>query len=159
MTEDLSNLEWCIYNIDKHDYSFSLNKETLNKIKNWEKAEMVMHHYTPHGNSIESIQEWMKKNLILWLLSNQDRLKSKTNADIKNHFRDSKEVTINISNELIENLLKFKWTVFWNGYEYRYNKRTWDKMIFYVNDSFEKECLQNDIDFYNQLFDKKFPKK
>ena len=159
MTEDLSNIEWCFYNIDKHDYSFSLNKETLNKIKNWENAEMVMYHYTSHSNSIESIQEWMKKTLILWLLSNKDRQERETNADVRNHFRDSKEVTINISNELIENLLKFKWSVFWNGYHCRYNKYTRDKMIFYVNDSFEKECLQNDIDFYNQLFDKKFPKK
>jgi hypothetical protein len=32
-------------------------------------------------------------------------------------------------------------------------------MIFYVNDGFDKRCLQDNIDFYNQLFDKKFPKK
>ena len=117
---------------------------------------MVIHHYSSHYNSIEDIQEWMKKTLILWLLSNKDRPETTTKADVRNHFKNSKEVTINISNELIENLLKFKWTVFWNGYEYRYNKHTWDKMIFYVNDSFEKECLQDNIDFYNQLFDKKF---
>lgn len=158
MTEDLSNLEWCIYDIDHHDYDFSLNRETLNKIKNWEKAEMVMHYYTPHGNSIEDIQESMRKTLILWLLSNKDRIKIMTDAVVKNHFRTSKEVTINISNELIENLLEFKWSAFWNGYEYRYNIG-WDKITFYIDDSFDKECLQSNIDFYNQLFDKKFPKK
>lgn len=158
MAEDLSNIEWCIYDIDHHDYKFSLNKETLNKIKNWEKAEMVMYHYISHGELIKNIQERMRKTLILWLLSNENRRKEMTNAVVKNHSKDSKEVIINISNELIENLLEFKWSAFWNSYDYRYNIG-WDKMMFYKDNSFDKECLQSDINFYNQLFDERFPKK
>ena len=157
MEENWQNIEWCIYDIRHGDYNFSLNKETLNKIEDWENVEMVLHHYSDN-DSIENIQERMRKTLILGLLSNKDRREKMTNALVMDHTKESKRVTINISKELIQNLLEFKWNCFWIGYEYRYNMR-WDKMIFYVKDSFDKQCLRDNIDFCNQLFDKKFPKK
>ena len=157
MTEKSKNIEWCIYDLQHGDYNFSLNKDTLARIDNWENAEMVLHHY-PYNDSLENLQERMRKTLILWLLSEEHRREKMTNALIINHKKDSEKVTINISKELIESLSKFKWNCFWSGYEYRYNIR-WDKMIFYINDSFDKRCLQDNIDFYNQLFDEKFPEK
>lgn len=157
MAENLSNIEWCIYDLRHGDYNFSLNKETLNKIENWENVEMVLHHY-PDNDSVENIQERMRKTLILGLLSDKDRREKMTNALVTHHTKESKRVTINISKELIQALSEFKWNHFFSGYEYRYNIG-WDKMIFYVEDSFDKECLRDNIDFYNQLFDKRFPKK
>ena len=156
MAKKSDNIEWCIYDIEHHDYNFSLNKETLDKISNWENVEMVLHHY-PRG-SIEDIQERMRKDLVLWLLSEKDRRYRMTNALVINHARDSKRVTINLAKELIETLSEFKWDSFASGYEYRYNL-AWDKMIFYVYDSFDKTCVESNIDFYNKLFDQKFPKK
>ena len=146
--EEKSHIQWCIYDIEHSDYNFALNRKTLNKIENWENVEMVLHHYPPN-DSIENIQERMKKALVLGLLSDKDRVEKMTNALVKNHTKDSKDVTIKISKDLIQTLLEFKWDSFWSGYEYRYNFR-WDKMIFYVNDSFDKQCLESNIDFYNQ---------
>ncbi|MBQ5945792.1 hypothetical protein IJL65_05500 [bacterium] len=68
---------------------------------------MVLHHYPPN-DSIENIQERMKKALVLGLLSDKDRVEKMTNALVKNHTKDSKDVTIKISKDLIQTLLEFK---------------------------------------------------
>lgn len=158
MAENSSNIEWCIYDMDSNDYSFSINKENLNKIKDWEAYKTIMYHSSWSRNSLEDIQERMKKSLILWLLSDEERRKNMTDALVKGYTKESNEITINISKRLLDTLLEFEWWLTLNEYEYRYNMR-WDKMYFYVNDSYDKQCLNDNIEFFNNLFDQKFSKK
>lgn len=156
MAKNSSNIEWCIYDMDNNDYSFSLNKENIRKIKDWEEYKTIMYQNSWSLNSLEDIQYRMKKSLILWLLSDEERRKNMTDALVKNHTKESNEVIINISKSLLDTLLEFEWWLTLN--EYRYNMR-WDKMYFYVNDSYYKQCLNDNIEFFNNLFDQKFSKK
>lgn len=158
MSEISKNIEWCIYDMDHNDYSFSINKETLNQIKNWEEFRTTMYYSSSQRKSLEDIQQRMRKNLIIWLLSDEERRKNMTDALVKNYKRESEEVIMNISNRLLENLLEFEWWYPLDEYEYRYNMR-WDKMYFYMNDSYNRQWLNNNIDFYNQFFNQRFPKE
>lgn len=88
MIEDLQNLEWCIFDIDHNDYFFSLDKETINKINDWEERVVVLHH-SSSSDCLNDIQERMRKELVLWLLSNEERRKEMTDAVVKNHWREA----------------------------------------------------------------------
>lgn len=158
MSEISKNIEWCIYDMDHNDYSFSINKETLNQIKSWEEFRTTMYYSSSQRKSLEDIQQRMRKNLIIWLLSDEERRKNMTDALVKSYKRESEEVIMNISNRLLENLLEFEWWYPLDEYEYRYNMR-WDKMYFYMNDSYNRQWLNNNIDFYNQFFNQRFPKE
>ena len=108
MSEISKNIEWCIYDMDHNDYSFSINKETLNQIKSWEEFRTTMYYSSSQRKSLEDIQQRMRKNLIIWLLSDEERRKNMTDALVKSYKRESEEVIMNISNRLLENLLEFE---------------------------------------------------
>lgn len=154
MLEDSINIEWCIYDVDHHDYSFSLNPETLQQIKNWENFETIMYYNSSNRNSIDKIKEYMKKTLTIWLLSNEERQKIMQECKIDRDYENSKDVSIKISERLLENLIWFDW----NHYEHRYDVM-WNKMNFFLNNSYYKRELQSNLDFFNQLFDQKFHKE
>ena len=155
--DDIMKIEWWIYDIDHNDYSLSLNKDSLEKVLAWEELKRTLY-LSSHNFSIDDVQEWMRKELIIWLLSDEDRANEMTDALVKWNNKPSEKVSLKIARNLLENLLGFEWGSFSDSYDYRYNMR-WDKILFYVLDKWHNRMWLNDsIDFNNQLFDKKFPK-
>ena len=139
------NLEWWMFEFDHSDFFIALNKESLLKILNWEelKSELYWHW---NWIDIRKLDKWVKKELTFCLLSDTERTENFTEAlPIWNH-KDSEKVTIKISEDLLDKISKYKWGFWYEAYEYRYDAR-WNKMHFYVNDSFWKEQLKNNIDF------------
>ena len=154
--DEIKKIEGGIYDIDHNDYSVSLNKESLQNILNWKEIKRTLY---LSSHSIDSIQEWMRKELIIWLLSDKERNKEMTEALVKGNQKDSEKVSINISKRLLENLLAFEGNSFSDSYDYRYNMR-WDKILFYVTNEWRnRRRLNNNIDLNNQLFEQKFPKE
>ena len=154
--DEMSKIEWCIFDIDHNDYSLSLNKDSVKKVLSWDEIKRTLY---ISWHSLDEIQEWMRKELIIWLLSDDDRKKEMTEACVKWIRKDSEVVRMNISNKLLENLLAFEWGGFSDSYDYRYNMRG-DKILFYVLDNWRyRMWLNNNIDLNNQLFEQKFPSK
>ena len=87
----------------------------------------------------------MIKYFIIKMLFNVRRLNK--------YYDNLKEVSIKISERLLENLIWFDW----NHYEHRYDVM-WNKMNFFIRNSHYKRELQSNLDFFNQLFDQKFLK-
>ena len=146
-------IEWWIYDVDHNDYSFSLNKDSLNNVINWENIKTTLY-YSFNWKSIDEVENWMKKDLVMCLLSDEECRKKMSEAIAQNNNKESAQITVKISKRLLENLLKFKWSIFWWDFEYRYNAMG-DKMHFYVNDSFDKKWLSDDLEFYEKVFEEK----
>jgi hypothetical protein len=136
MEEIQQRTEWVIFEKSNQDYFFLLDEESLKKISNWENIESELFFHS-QNESTNNIKEKTKKELTLNLLTEDERRKEMTNTIIK---RNTSNVTIKISKELIENILNCQN----DHYEYRYNK-TSDKMHFYIKDSLNKEILKEII--------------
>ena len=136
MEEIQQRTEWVIFEKSNQDYFFLLDEESLKKISNWENIETELFFHS-QNESTNNIKEKTKKELTLSLLTEDERRKEMTNTIIK---RNTNNVTIKISKELIENILNCQN----DHYEYRYNK-TSDKMHFYIKDSLNKEILKEII--------------
>ncbi len=145
-------IEWWIYDVDHNDYFFSLNKDSLSKVINWESIKTTLY-YSFNWKSIDEVENWIKKDLVMCLLSDEERRKKMSEAIAQNNNKDSTKVTIKISKKLLENLLEFEWSMFWGDFEYRYNVRG-DKMHFYMNDSFDRKWLSDNLEFYGEVFEK-----
>ena len=128
--------EWVIFEKSNQDYFFLLDEESLKKISNWENIETELFFHS-QNESTNNIKEKAKKELTLSLLTEDERRKEMTNTIIKQNINN---ITIKISNELINNILNCQN----DHYEYRYNK-TSDKMHFYIKDSLNKEILKEII--------------
>ena len=146
-------IEWGIFDAEHNDYSFSLNKNTLRKINDWESIQTILY-YNFNWKSINDFENWMRKKLVICLLSDDERRKNMSDAIVLNYTKESELVTIKISKHLLDNLLDFEWWSFSDDYEYRYNTG-WDKMHFYVNDSHSKTMLNDSLKFYEEIFKKK----
>ena len=144
MKENSEGTEWCIFDLDYSNYLFSLNRDSINKIKNWEKKESTIYHNSYLFKSKEDLQERMKKELILWLLSDNN-----SEIIVEPYEKGSKQVIIRISKNLLENLINSEW----DNYEICYNSR-WNKMNFYINDSSEKKELNQKIDSLKEKYSK-----
>lgn len=136
----MTEKEWCIFNLDHWDYNFLLNKSSINKIKNWEKICSTIYHDSYYLKNKDDIQERMKKELIIWLLSSNEDQANQQEVIVTPYTKESKKVTIKISNNLLENLLKSEWDI----YEYCYNSRG-NKMDFFINESPKKDDLNEEI--------------
>ena len=143
---NLEDTQWCIFDLDHSNYIFSLNRESLNKIKNWEKIKTTIYHDSYLFKSKNDLKEWMKKELIIWLLWNNES-EEQSEVIVKPYWKESQNVIIEISNSLIENLMNCKL----NDYEYCFNSRG-NKMNFYVNDSWKKEDLNERLNKLNKKF-------
>ena len=136
MEEIQQRTEWVIFEKSNQDYFFLLDEESLKKISNWENIESELFFHSQNENT-NNIKEKTKKELTLSLLTEDERRKEMTNTIIKQNINN---ITIKISNELINNILNCQN----DHYEYRYNK-TSDKMHFYIKDSLNKEILKEII--------------
>lgn len=102
------NTQWCIFDLDHSNYIFSLDRESLNKIKNWEKLKTTIYHDSYLFKSKKDLKEWMKKELIIWLLSNNEP-EGQPEVIVRPYWKESQNVIIEISNSLIENLMNSEW--------------------------------------------------
>ena len=157
MSENFEKLEWCEFDMDHRDYFMAINKDTIKWILEWTDAKINL--YLKSCNIwVNEMTESMRKELIISLLSDEDRRKEMSEAVFKDSWKYSDTIRLNISEHLLNNLENFKWTTFWDAYEYRYNV-WWDKINFYVHDSYWKHRLKHDIEFLDELFDERFSKK
>ena len=128
--------EWVIFEKSNQDYFFLLDEESLKKISNWENIESELF-FQSQNEGTNNIKEKAKKELTLSLLTEDERRKEMTNTIIKQNINN---ITIKISNELINNILNCQN----DHYEYRYNE-TSDKMHFYIKESLNKDILKEII--------------
>lgn len=130
-TEEI--IEWWTYNSRYGDYHLAIEKTTLQKIKEWEEVKnLVLEVLDP----VWEIKQWTRYELILWLLSKEDKNKLGERVVDKRDI-DKRQVTIKIADDVLDILLgreKDDW------YEQRYWPM-WSKMIFYVNDGIYKDVL------------------
>jgi len=130
-TEEI--IEWWTYNSRSGDYHLAIEKTTLQNIKEWEEVRnLVLEVLDP----IWEIKQWTRYELILWLLSKEDKNKLGERVVDKRDI-DKRQVTIKIADDVLDILLgreKDDW------YEQRYWPM-WSKMIFYVNDGIYKGVL------------------
>lgn len=136
----VEDIQWCIYDIDYWNYNILLNKESLNKIKAWETVKTTIYHDSYLFKSKQDIQEWMKKELLLGLLPPDEYFENNELAIVRPHNNRTDKIAIDISKELVDNLIKSGL----DSYNYCYNTR-WNKMIFYVNDSEKKKELNEKL--------------
>ena len=157
MRENFEKLEGCEFDIDHRDYFMAINKDTIKWILEW--TDVKMNLYLKSCNIwLNEMTESMRKELIISILSDEDRRKEMSETVFKDSWKYSDKIRLNISEHLLNNLQNFKWTSFWDAYEYRYNV-WWDKINFYVHDSYWKRRLKHDIEFLDELFDEKFATK
>ena len=99
-TDDIMKIDWWIYDIDHNDYSLSLNKDSLEKVLAWEELKRTLY-LSSHNLSIDDVQEWMRKELIIWLLSDEDRANEMTDALVKWNNKPSEKVSLKIENVIL----------------------------------------------------------
>ena len=145
-----SDTQWCIFNLNSCNYEFSLKKETLNKIKEWKSVNTTIYHDSYSFRTKEDIQERMKKQLVLWLLSEEERSEENTEVVVRPHKHKSEKIMIDISENLLDELMQSES----DKYSYCYSNR-WNKMIFYINESENKQALNERIKFQKNLHAKK----
>jgi len=150
------NLEWWMFNVNNRDYFITLNKENLSKVLNWEELKTELY-WTRDWINMRKLDKWVRKELTFCLISDSERRENLTEALPDDNRKESERVKIKISKDLLEKLLDYEWGAFANAYQYRYDTR-WNKMHFYVNESFERERLKDDIDFYKKVYNLTYPK-
>lgn len=143
------NTEWWIFDLDYSNFNISLNRESLYEIKKWGKIESIIFHNSYLFKTKEDLQERMKKELIIWL-THDDIKEGWEEVIIEPYWNTSNKVIINISNNLLENLINYEW----DCYEYCLNSRG-NKMNFYVNNSTDKKELNNKIEELKIKYSKK----
>ena len=81
-----SHIQWAIYCVDHYDYYVSLNKGTLEKIKEWNiiKSKIVYSSYDYEQN-----KKMVQKKLFITLLTEEERKKKSTRNKIYTLWRKS----------------------------------------------------------------------
>ena len=97
--ENISHIQWAIYCADNFDYYISLNRDTLNKIKEWNiiKSKIVY-----LSNKEEIIRNLTQKNLFITLLTDEERIKNRWETMITD---TTDSVCLKISNRLLDILI------------------------------------------------------
>jgi len=118
------HIQWAFYDVDHYDYYISLNKETLEKIKEWNiiKSKIVYSSYDYEKN-----QKMIQKKLFITLLTNEERKKNRWETKF---IRTEEKVWLKISNYLLNNLIEDNP----EDYEHRYDTM-WNKIHFLIADS------------------------
>lgn len=154
MDDALENLEWWEFDVDHNDYFLAINKSTIKDILEWKESQINIYN-TSYKTSLSDIKQWMRKRLVLSLLWNDKRKNVMSEAVFEGNWKASDIIRLYISERLLKNLETFQWTLFWDAYEYRYNI-WWDKINFYVNNSYGKRRLQDNIGFLNEIYKARF---
>ena len=124
--EKESHIQWAIYDVDHYYYYVSLNKGTLEKIKEWNiiKSKIVYSSYDYEQN-----KKMVQKKLFITLLTQEER---KKNQQETKFIRSDEKVCLKISNYLLNNLIEANL----EDYEHRYDAM-WNKIHFLINETEE----------------------
>jgi hypothetical protein len=124
--EKESHIQWALYDVDHYDYYISLNKETLEKIKEWNiiKSKIVYSSYDYEQN-----KKMVQKKLFITLLTEKERRKNRWETKF---IRTDEKVWLKISNYLLNNLIEANL----EDYEHRYDAM-WNKIHFLINETEE----------------------
>ena len=147
--EKTEDAQWCIYSIDYWNYSISLGEEALKKIKSWENVTATIYHDSYLFRGKEDIRERMRRELVLWLLSDQEYSEKNRDVIMRSMDEESKKVIVDISKNLVDNLLQSEGNESW----YCYNTR-WNKISFYTKGSPDSEKLEERIELLKKLYKK-----
>jgi len=122
--EKESHIQWALYDVDHYDYYISLNKETLEKIKEWNiiKSKIVYSSYDYEQN-----KKMIQKKLFITLLTNEERIKNRWETKF---IHTNEKVWLKISNYLLNTLIEANL----EDYEHRYDTM-WNKIHFLIADS------------------------
>lgn len=137
--EKESHIQWAFYDVDHYDYYISLNKETLEKIKEWNiiKSKIVYSSYNYEDN-----KKMTQKKLFITLLTDEERRKNRWETKF---IRTDEKVCLKISSYLLNNLIEENP----EDYEHRYDTM-WNKIHFLIADS--KEPF-NDKSWFDMNFE------
>ena len=115
------HIQWAVYDVDHHDYYVSLNKETLEKIKEWNiiKSKIVYSSYDYEQN-----KKMIQKKLFITLLTDEERIKNRSETKF---IRTEEKVWLKISNRLLNILIEGNP----EDYEHRYDAM-WNKIHFLI---------------------------
>ena len=118
------HIQWAFYDIDHYDYYISLNKETLEQIKEWNiiKSKIVYSSYDYEQN-----KKMIQKKLFIALLTDEERKKNRWETKF---IRTDEKVWLKISKYLLNNLIEANL----EDYEHRYDTM-WNKIHFLIADS------------------------
>ena len=119
--EKESHVQWAFYDVDHMDYRVSLNKETLDKVKQWNIIKSKIVYYSKNG-----IKDMVQKKLFITLLTDEERNKDMRETKF---IRSDEKVCLKISNYLLNELI----TENPEDYEHRYDMM-WNKIHFLVDD-------------------------
>lgn len=143
------HIQWAFYDVDHYDYYISLNKNSLEKIKEWNiiKSKIVYSSF-----DIEQNKKMIQKKLFITLLTDEERKKNRSETKF---IRSDEKVCLKISNYLLNNLIEANL----EDYEHRYDAM-WNKIHFLIADSekafSEKRCFDNTFKSCEKL-NKKLP--
>jgi len=116
------HIQWGILDVDSNDYYISIDKETLNKIKEWNiiKSKIVL-------STNKDIKKMVQKKLFITLLTDEEKDKKLSETVLRNN---TERVILKISNNLLTILIENNP----EDYQVRYEK-TWNKIHFLIDDS------------------------
>ena len=106
-----------------------------------------------HGSYLlkgkKDIKERMRKELVLWLLSDSEYSEKNKDVVVRPYKTESNRVIMDVSQTLLYNLLHCEW----NGVWYCYNDR-WNKITFYAEDSSDRGGLDERMKLLKKLYAK-----
>jgi hypothetical protein len=119
--EKIPHIQWALYDVDHYDYYVSLNKDSLEKIKegNIIKSKIVYSSF-----DIEQNTKMIQKKLFITLLTDEERQKNRSETKF---IHTNEKVWLKISNYLLNNLIEANL----EDYEHRYDAM-WNKIHFLV---------------------------
>lgn len=131
-----SHIQWVFYDVDHYDYYVSLNKETLENIRNWNiiKSKIV---YLSDKDITQNVQ----KRLLITLLSEDERNLILRDTRI---VHNQEEVWLKISGRLLDILIEENL----EDYEHRYDF-VWNKIHFLTKNS---KNPFNDKSWFDRVF-------
>ena len=115
------HIQWAFYDIDHYDYYVSLNKETLNKIKEWSIIKSKIVFLAEKENDLRNLTQ---KKLFITLLTDEDRIKNRSETKF---IHSHEKVWLKISNRLLNILIEGNP----EDYEHRYDAM-WNKIHFLI---------------------------
>ena len=118
------HIQWAFYDIDHYDYYVSLNKETLNKIKEWSIIKSKIVFLAEKENDLRNLTQ---KKLFITLLTDEDRIKNRSETKF---IHSHENVWLKISNRLLNILIEGNP----EDYEHRYDAM-WNKIHFLIDNS------------------------
>ena len=131
-----SHIQWIYYNMNNSDYYVSLERETLQHIKEWKTVKSKIVYY--HSRDFDQIEKMVQKKLLMILLIDKNHSKYRKEVKI---IDTGDEIWFKISEWLLNALIE------WELGEYQHRYDTINKMHFLVGEPENSFCEKDWFDF------------